>query len=168
MHQTYGRLITITMLLTLLEGCASTGSKQSTRTYGTCCNVRTSRGVGTVPTECPGADKSGPLCYPFCADGYYGAGPICWQSCPAGFRDDGAYCAKPETYGRGAGYPWQVGDTLFNLDAAWRRCEQDNPQGCEQNGAIVYPKCREGFHAVGCCICSPDCPRGMADIGVSC
>ena len=31
-----------------------------------------------------------------------------------------------------------------------------------------YPKCKEGFHAVGCCICSPNCQNGMTDAGVSC
>jgi hypothetical protein len=25
-----------------------------------------------------------------------------------------------------------------------------------------------GFHPAGCCICSPDCPEGFTDIGVSC
>ena len=38
----------------------------------------------------------------------------------------------------------------------------------EQDGLIIYPTCRLGFHAVGCCICSPDCPLEMTDIGVSC
>ncbi len=33
---------------------------------------------------------------------------------------------------------------------------------------MFYPKCKPGFHPVGCCVCSPDCPTGMSDIGVSC
>jgi len=48
------------------------------------------------------------------------------------------------------------------------RCNRANPQGCEMNGAIAYPKCKPGFHNVGCCICSPDCPSGMTDVGALC
>ena len=36
------------------------------------------------------------------------------------------------------------------------------------NGLLCYPKCRSGFHNVGCCICSPNCPSKMTDIGISC
>lgn len=39
---------------------------------------------------------------------------------------------------------------------------------CERYGLIVYPKCDPSYHAVGCCVCSPDCPPGTTDIGVSC
>jgi len=127
------------------------------------------RGVGTVPTQCSSTqDKDAGLCYPKCPTGYKGVGPVCWQSCPDGFRDDGAFCAKPEAYGRGAGYPWKFGDGL-NDDGMIARCEADNGRGnCEKDGAIYYPKCKANFHKVGCCICSPDCPSGMPDIGVSC
>jgi hypothetical protein len=57
-------------------------------------------------------------------------------------------CQKPAAYGRGAGY--------VSSDA----CAKNNAQGCEQYGALYYPKCAENFHAVGCCVCSPDCPNG--------
>jgi hypothetical protein len=127
------------------------------------------RGAGVVPKDCgEGRDYDTGLCYPKCRDGYKGAGPVCWQSCAPGFRDDGAFCAKPQPYGRGVGYPWKVGDKPFSLDDARRRCNKDHSQGCEKHGAIIYPKCKEGFHAAGCCICSPDCPRDQKDIGVSC
>jgi hypothetical protein len=33
---------------------------------------------------------------------------------------------------------------------------------------MFYPKCRAGFEAFGCCVCSPKCPDGMTNIGVSC
>jgi hypothetical protein len=126
------------------------------------------RGVGGVPTNCgTGRVYDAGLCYPTCRAGFTGVGPVCWQGCPAGLRDDGAFCAKPEPYGRGGGYPWQFGDRPFDLAQARERCERDHGH-CEQNGLIYYPRCRAGFHAVGCCICSPDCPSGMADIGVSC
>jgi hypothetical protein len=82
--------------------------------------------------------------------------------------DDGTFCAKPEPYGRGAGFPWQFGDAL-NDSGMFNRCTAANGAGnCEKSGEIVYPKCRANFHAVGCCTCSPDCPSGMTDIGVSC
>ena len=49
----------------------------------------------------------------------------------------------------------------------FERCEADQGRGhCEKNGAVVYPKCRDGYHAEGCCICSPECPGDMADMGV--
>jgi hypothetical protein len=126
------------------------------------------RGVGGPLTCAPDEEYDSGLCYTKCPDGFRGAGPGCWGLCPEGYRDDGAFCAKPSPYGRGAGYPWKVGDRPFSLDDARRRCEQENAQGCEEDGAIIYPKCRSGFHAVGCCTCSPDCPPGMRDIGVSC
>lgn len=90
------------------------------------------------------------------------------KACPGGFRDDGAYCYKPAPYGRGAGYPWHFGDP-FNASGMFARCERDWGRGnCEEYGLIVYPKCRAGFHNVGANICSPDCPAGMTDIGISC
>ena len=46
------------------------------------------------------------------------------------------------------------------------QCNSDNPStGCEQSGSMYYPKCMAGFHAVGCCVCSPDCPSGWGDTG---
>lgn len=130
------------------------------------------RGVGEVPNSCrDGFERTGAdlLCYEKCNSGFYGVGPVCWQDCPAGYRNDGGHCAKPEAYGRGAGYPWEFGDPAFKGDGQIARCERDNGAGnCEQDGALYYPKCRPGFHKVGCCICTPDCPAGMVDIGVSC
>lgn len=127
------------------------------------------RGVGSPLSKCPrGFEKNGALCYPKCQSGYYGVGPVCWQKCPRKFRNDGAYCAKPGSYGRGVGYPWKFGDKPFSLNAARKRCLKANPQGCQKSGEIIYPKCKPGYKAVGCCVCSPICPSGMTDIGVSC
>lgn len=115
------------------------------------------RGAGTIPNACgDGEQMDAGLCYPKCRAGYTGVGPVCWANCPSGFRNDGAYCAKPASYGRGGGYTTRS------------RCEKKNAQGCEKNGLLFYPKCRENFHNVGCCVCSPDCPAGFTDIGVSC
>lgn len=126
------------------------------------------RGVGE-PLRCAsGEDYDAGLCYSKCPAGFNGVGPVCWQPCPSGFRDDGVSCAKPAAYGRGAGYPWQFGDGV-NDSGMFSRCEKDHGRGrCEKDGAIVYPKCRAGFHKVGCCICSPNCPSGMTDAGVTC
>ncbi|KAL4454652.1 hypothetical protein ABPG74_021857 [Tetrahymena malaccensis] len=113
-------------------------------------------------------EQYGAIMYPKCDDGFYNVGCcLCEAQCPPGFRDDGLFCAKPNAYGRGVGYPWKFGDSL-NLNAATQRCEKDHPNGCEQNGLIIYPKCSEGYYNVGCCTCSPNCPPGTTDIGVSC
>jgi hypothetical protein len=83
---------------------------------------------------------------------------VCWSHCPSGFTDTGVDCLKPKSYGRGAGYAiWSKGT-----------CDRHNSQGCEKWGAMWYPNCRANFHNVACCVCSPDCPDGMTDIGVSC
>jgi len=114
------------------------------------------RGVGK-PLGCSSdEEKDGALCYPKCKAGYAGEGPVCWQRCPEGFRNDGAYCRKPEAYGRGTGH-------------SKKKCEDQHGDGsCEKDGLLWYPKCRTGFHNVGCCVCSPNCTDGMNDIGVSC
>lgn len=128
------------------------------------------RGVGTVPTICPdGMEWDAGLCYTLCKEGYHGVGPICWANCPDGYRDDGAFCFKPEPYGRGGGYIWAPGDKAFSAEGQFKRCEDEHGKGnCEQHGAIVYPKCKEGYYAAGCCVCSPKCPEGWADAGISC
>ena len=116
----------------------------------TCWLKAEGRGVGKPISTCPAdKEKDGALCYPFCRDGYNGVGPVCWQNCPDEFRNDGAFCYKPKSYGRGAG-------SIHECD------------NCEKWGALWYPKCRDNFHNVGCCVCSPDCPSGMTDIGISC
>lgn len=57
----------------------------------------------------------------------------------------------------------------MNLDKARQRCLKHNPTlGCQKYGEIIYPNCRANFHNVACCVCSPDCPSEMTDIGVSC
>lgn len=98
------------------------------------------------------------LCSRDCGPDEKGIATFCYKSCPSGYIDNGLYCGKPEPYGRGGGY------------AIWDKaiCEKENPQGCEQVGAIHYPKCKPNFRAVGSNICSPDCPEGWEDIGVSC
>uniref|UniRef100_A0AC34FP00 Uncharacterized protein n=1 Tax=Panagrolaimus sp. ES5 TaxID=591445 RepID=A0AC34FP00_9BILA len=115
-------------------------------------------GVGPVfITACSDdEEKNGALCYPKCKDGYYGVGPVCWQKCPDEYTDIGVGCQKPSSYGRGAGY---ISDD---------RCQGHSDTGCEKWGLLWYPKCKYGFHNVACCVCSPDCPAGFTDSGVTC
>ncbi len=136
-----------------------------------------------VPLTCkPGynQDTAG-LCYKNCAPSERGIATFCYSNCPAGYRDDGLYCGKPGPYGRGAGYAINIqclppppggGARRFcgaDPNARAKNCEKDNGVGnCEEWGLLFYPKCKPGFHAVGCCTCSPDCPAGWEDIGVSC
>lgn len=104
------------------------------------------RGAGTIPTACGSFDQIGALCYPPCPAGYSRSGVDCHQNCltGSGWADQGLYCRLVE-YGRGVGYGWRGGDGFSN-SGMFSRCEQDNGQGkCEQSGAIVYPKCKEGF-----------------------
>ena len=118
----------------------------------------TGRGVGKVPSSCAeGYEETSALCYPKCRSGYYGVGPVCWQSCPSGFKDTGTDCLKPPSYGRGAGSI----PNIFHGDS----CPSSKP---DKWGGLCYSRCKEGFHNVACCVCSPNCPDGMVDIGVSC
>ncbi len=127
------------------------------------------RGAGTIPAGCSGGmNNQNGLCYRNCAAGYHGEGPVCWQNCPSGFTDIGVSCAKPKPYGRGAGYPWKFGDPLDD-SRMFARCQAAHGRGnCEKSGAVVYPKCKPGFHPVGCCTCSPNCVNGMRDDGAFC
>jgi hypothetical protein len=125
-----------------------------------CYKASYSLGGATTLGCAPGQEKNGQLCYPQCREGHIGNGPVCYQNCPAGsgLKDIGALCQKSAPYGRGAGYAlWSKG-----------QCEKDNPGGCELSSALYYPRCKTGYKAVGCCICSPVCPAGMTDTGTDC
>lgn len=156
-----------------------TGTQCTKKSYG--------RGVGKPLSTCPtNMEKDGLLCYPTCKSGYKGVGPVCWSTCPSGFRDDGAFCAKPKSYGRGAGRVPDVvcpsGFKQRGVGAAawcdngptwpWKLKTRSATITCrsneEKSGGLCYPQCRPGYHAVGCCVCSPNCPSEMKDIGASC
>lgn len=127
-----------------------------------CYKTTYGRGVGTIPSECPkGQVKSGLLCYEMPpgknANDYKVIAGVAWAKCKWG-NDGGSFCTKPGEYGRGAGY------ALWDKD----KCFRENSQGCEQNGAMYYPKCASSHHPVGCCICSPNCPPNTTDIGAMC
>eukprot|EP00927_Polykrikos_kofoidii_P004999 TRINITY_DN11986_c1_g3_i1.p1 TRINITY_DN11986_c1_g3~~TRINITY_DN11986_c1_g3_i1.p1 ORF type:complete len:483 (-),score=44.99 TRINITY_DN11986_c1_g3_i1:78-1526(-) len=123
------------------------------------------RGLGSVLSECPsGREKITGLCYSHCPTNMKRFGVNCHSTCPSGFRDDGLYCRKAE-YGRGVGYAWKWGDGWSDR-GMYDRCERDEGAGnCEKWGAIVYPKCKPGYHNFGCCICRPARPN-CGDFGL--
>lgn len=147
---------------------------QKTEQYG--------RGVGQTPS-CGTLEYDAGLCYTPTEPGYTCAAETCTENCPSGFTDAGLFCQKPASYGRGAGviptttysncpsgyttYPltctnWSTANTMNRT--ATTTCSS----GYELNGGLCYPVCKSGFHAVGCCVCSPDCPTGWTDTGTGC
>lgn len=127
------------------------------------------RKVGRLPTDCgTGKENENGLCYNVCPAGYAGEATTCWKSCPDGLSDHGVGCTKSAAYGRGAGYPWKLGDNVGSLDEARARCRAGNPQGCEKNGQIIYPLCKDGYKAFGANLCTPECPAGFSDTGATC
>jgi len=90
------KILIIAFVLSIIGSCTASNCWKDA--YG--------RGVGKPVSTCEdGHEEDAGLCYPFCRDGFYGVGPVCWQHCPNGFPDTGVDCLKPESYGRGAGYP---------------------------------------------------------------
>src|SRR5260221_12594287 len=133
----------------------------------------------TPLSECPGADKSGYLCYPFCAEGYHGVSQYCWGSCPEGYRDDGWTCWRDaEIIGAdNSQCPWYdlCGVTLApgcsncppgyandgctcrrDPDLIWKQSyfrgwgsSMSCPPGKQQIGALCYGDCPPGYVASG-------------------
>ncbi|RHY98082.1 hypothetical protein DYB37_004034 [Aphanomyces astaci] len=100
-------------------------------------------------------DPLGPLCLPKCRTGYEPAGfDSCRRvGCAGGTSDLGQWCSKPPSYERNGYALW---------DQA--KCIKEKGTGmCEQCALVWYPKCKPGFHAFGCFICTPDCPPGTID-----
>jgi hypothetical protein len=135
-------------------------------------NTKT-RGVGTVPRNCPpgqSEDTAG-LCYDDCQPGYYSNKlTMCIPECPAGYRDDGLYCFKPAPITRDA-YPWEFGDGL-SMDDAMDRCRHDHGSNCvtANSNTMVYSTCPANYEQAPVItnLCTPTCPPGMTDIGISC
>jgi hypothetical protein len=108
----------------------STSAALSAPTF--CWKDNYGRGAGSVPDACPGQQKDGGLCYPYCASGYYGVGPVCWQACPGGWRDDGTAC-------------W--------LDASIISADNSQCPWYDQCGLTLAPgcsKCPSGYRNDGC------------------
>ena len=67
-----------------------------------------------------------------------------------GMHEDEEYCYKKETIPRGPGSPKK--GMMFPYK--WNN--------------LYYPACPPNYHSVGCCICAPNCPLGMTDLGYKC
>lgn len=144
------------------------------KTYG--------RGVGTIPDSCPGQQKDGALCYPYCANGYYGVGPVCWQYCPAGYTDDGALCRKDASIisADNSSCPWY--DTCgLTFSKGCSRCPAGySNDGCTcRRDAHIFAKSSYGRTAgnVMSCnasqendagLCYPQCGAGYDGVGPVC
>jgi hypothetical protein len=143
--------------ITLLSLCADIAIAEE----GACRKVKP-RGVGVVLRFICNENEElyGGLCYPKCEEGYEPVG-CCFcrkKGCEELSTDIGAACTKPEDYRRGVGYVlWDYG-----------KCVRESGGECERYGLLWYPKCKPGYHASGCCSCSPDCPEGYVDGGNVC
>lgn len=145
-------------------------AKEQSKLANACWKNTSTRGVGTLPTTCkPGEEERGGLCYTKCRPGYRDVVTMCVPNCPAGFREDGLYCYKPAAIERRA-YPWEFGDTAFSLNGARERCRRENGQNCTKIGEIIYSTCPTNYKTapVAVNLCTPVCPAGMEDIGISC
>jgi hypothetical protein len=154
----------VTNLAVTSGGSSSSGPSVVTTTTG--------RGAGVPVHSCPaGSDKDGALCYPSCRDGYSGGGPLCLTNCPSGYRDDGLYCFKPDSYGRGVGTAMDIKTSCsyYKGTKVIKSCKTTSTCGSKEECiGLCYNSCRDGYYAAGCNVCSPRCPAGTTDIGVSC
>lgn len=57
---------------------------------------------------------------------------------------------------------------FFCFKPTIKKCEKETGGPCEKYGLFVYPKCKEGYSNVGCCLCRPACPEGFKNILGSC
>lgn len=119
--------------------------------YGTetCWKKLATRGMGTVPTDCPqGMVNEGGFCFTPCIEGYYSFLNMCFKDlhCPSPWVEFLTDCVKPLPYNR-----WPC----------W------GSAGCKQIGWFYYPECSEGYRDEGTW-CMYGCPDGMTDNGLSC
>lgn len=70
-------------------------------------------------------------------------GGMCFRDCPDGF------------FGRAHEKCWANGaDSLGIMRRVTDRYQCNDDE--DKNGYMCYPKCKSGYHAVGCCLCEPD------------
>jgi len=68
---------------------------------------------------------------------------MCFRACPDGY------------FGRAHERCWANGADSFGVmkrSADRLQCNADE----DKDGLLCYPKCKSGYHAVGCCLCEPD------------
>lgn len=77
-------------------------------------------------------------------------GSHCQSKCPEGMIDNNESCKKGQAYSR-----------IGNLPDDNGSCKSDE----EKSGALCYSKCKDNYHAEGCCTCVPNqnCPAGFTD-----
>ncbi|CAK4752437.1 hypothetical protein LEN26_016281 [Aphanomyces euteiches] len=104
----------------------------------------------------PSEDTLGPLCIPKCRTGYEPSG---FDSCrkigcsgAVGVSDLGDWCTKPPAYSRPAYAVWSE-----------NKCKTEQQGSCDKCALMWFPKCKAGFHDIGCFVCTPDCPAGTKD-----
>ena len=140
---------------------AAQGIMLAAREDAVCWKHSTTRPVDGTPQTCAGGQLQAGLCYPNCPAGSTGVGVVCYANCPAGWSDHGAGCTKPGTYSRGT-------HTLI-LDGPANCAREAEGRGCEQFGALLYPKPRPGYNCgPGGLVCSAACPAGWNDTGLTC
>lgn len=147
------------------------GTAEGGETVTDCFHATTNRPVSAL-SDCPGADKDGALCYPYCKEGYDGVGPVCWQNCPPGYRDDGASCFKDAKIISAdvSNCPW------WNKCGLGRDCSKC-PEGysndgctCRRDPDLIWKdaygrgagkpmSCAPGKQRIGA-LCYDDCPAG--------
>ena len=147
-----------------------------------CWRPTTVRGAGTIPSECPGEERNGALCYPRCPAGYTGAGPVCWQSCSPGYTDDGALCRRDAQIisSDNGQCPWydKCGITLAkgcskcpagfaNDGCTCRRDVNIVAKQTQTRGAGRPMSCAAGSYT-DAGLCYPACPSGTSGVGPVC
>jgi hypothetical protein len=164
-----------------VSGCSLIWITQAGETETRCYNDWHWRSASAL-SECPGADRSGLLCYPPCKAGYDGVGPVCWQQCPAGYHDDGAFCRKDVriiganndecpwydkcglTFSRGC----SVCPSGYSNDGCTCRINADIfAKDTYTRGAGSPMSCAPGKERIGA-LCYGPCPPGYREDGVYC
>jgi hypothetical protein len=135
-----------------------------------------------VLSTCPGEDKSGLLCYPFCSPGYTGVGPVCWQDCPPGYDDWGASCNRPGNIipSNNSACPWYdvCGVTVargcsvcppgYADDGCTCRIDPDFFFKSSYGRGVGNPmSCAPGWEQIGA-LCYGTCPAGYVPSGIFC
>ncbi len=122
--------------------------------------------IGAVCTK-----KTEPAKKANCPSGMRDDGTSCWldtygrgtgrapglEECPPGWNDDGLTCRKPITCASGLDFFTKGCSGGEVISKNLKNCNSDE----EKNGLLCYPKCKEGFHSVGCCLCEPNGGPGI-------
>jgi len=176
------RIITSTALLRKITANAGNIANFLTKLVGTTAIKIATNNFGEIGLHCPdGYFQNGLFCSKLCKPGESPDGlGNCYAPCPAGWNETLTTCNKPAPYGRVGRIPDQscpAGLTYVDilgvgncLSGIWFKqfANKSCRDGEEFDGILCYPKCKQDYHPVGCCICSPDCPAPLVDMGLFC